>query len=33
VREGFRQLRESMRARGQSVSVEEAIAWKNEGRR
>lgn len=33
VLEGFRQLRESMRARGQSVSVEEAIAWKNEGRR
>ncbi|HTH28827.1 MAG TPA: type II toxin-antitoxin system prevent-host-death family antitoxin [Sphingobium sp.] len=30
--EGFRQLREQMRARGQSVSVEEAIAWKNEGR-
>lgn len=32
VLEGFRQLREEMRAAGQSVTLEEAIAWKNEGR-
>jgi prevent-host-death family protein len=31
--EGFRQLREEMRAAGQTVTLEEAIAWKNEGRR
>lgn len=30
--EGLRVLREQMRASGQSVSIEEAIAWKNEGR-
>jgi prevent-host-death family protein len=31
--EGFRQLREEMRAAGRTVTLEEAIAWKNEGRR
>ncbi|HEX7782848.1 MAG TPA: type II toxin-antitoxin system prevent-host-death family antitoxin [Sphingobium sp.] len=31
--EGFRQLREEMRAAGKTVTLEEAIAWKNEGRR
>lgn len=31
--EGLAKLREDMRARGVSVSIEEAIAWKNEGRR
>lgn len=31
--DGLARLRERMRAEGRAVTLEEAIAWKNEGRR
>ena len=30
---GFAQLREKLRSEGRTASIEELIAWKNEGRR
>lgn len=32
ILESFRKMREDMRAAGKAVTIDEAIAWKNEGR-